>query len=408
MILVGTLLFPAPASAASSSNEHPWWEFQSIDTMKYSRDPSRSITNDPDFDQIIEKQVRDIAETGATHVGIATPYDEEFLPVLRRWVTAARRHDLKVWFRGNFSGWEGWFGYPRITRAQHLISTREFLQKNEDLFEEGDLFSACPECENGGPGDPRLNGDPEGHKKFLIEEYRVTREAFHRMGKNVQSNLHSMNGDVARLIMDEQTTAALGGIVTIDHYVHTPEKLAADIQEIAKKSKGKVILGEYGAPIPDIHGNQSPEEQAAWIQASLSKLATLPELIGVNYWVSVGGSTRLWNDDGTARPAAAELKKYFTPFVISGKIANSWNTPIKNAKISSTHKTVYTNSQGKFNLPALTDKATITVEAPGYAAQTLQLSAVNTSPQIDLLPQNPGLIYRFRVFFQKVITFFKG
>ena len=30
----------------------------------------------------------------------------------------------------------------------------------------------CNECENGGPGDPRHNGDVVGHRKFLIKEYK--------------------------------------------------------------------------------------------------------------------------------------------------------------------------------------------------------------------------------------------
>src|SRR3989304_760988 len=66
------------------------WPVQAIDTMKYSRDLAREKLNDPSFDAVIDEQVRIIAETGATHVAIATPYDEEFLPFLTRWVSAAR------------------------------------------------------------------------------------------------------------------------------------------------------------------------------------------------------------------------------------------------------------------------------------------------------------------------------
>ena len=46
--------------------------------MKYSRDLSREKLKDPSFDVVIDKQVKAIAETGATHVAISTPYDEEF------------------------------------------------------------------------------------------------------------------------------------------------------------------------------------------------------------------------------------------------------------------------------------------------------------------------------------------
>src|SRR5258708_13688548 len=52
------------------------WDFASIDTMKYSRDLSREKLQDPTFDQVISSQIKAIAQTEATHVPIATPYDD--------------------------------------------------------------------------------------------------------------------------------------------------------------------------------------------------------------------------------------------------------------------------------------------------------------------------------------------
>ncbi len=112
--------------------------------------------------------------------------------------------------------------------------------------------------------------------------------------------------------MDKETTRALGNMVVIDHYIKDPVKVTKDAQAIAKTSGGKVVLGEFGAPIPDIHGDLSEEDQAKWIEQALSAASKAPEIIGVNYWVSVGGSTRLWNDDGTRRKAADTVKNFFT------------------------------------------------------------------------------------------------
>lgn len=292
--------------------KEPYWQFRSVDTVKYSRDVAGQMIDQPEFDSVINEQVADIASLGATHVAIATPYDQRFVPFLERWVRAAREHNLKVWFRGNFAGWENWFGYDRISREEHKALLKEFIETNPGLFEDGDIFTSCPECENGGPGDPRLNGDPEGHKKFLIEEYQISIESFGKIGKKVNSGFYSMNFDVAKLIMDKATTQALGNIVVIDHYIKDPVKVTRDAQWIASTSGGKVVLGEFGAPIPDIHGNLSEEEQAKWIENGLSAASKAPEIIGVNYWVSVGGSTRLWNDDGTRRKAADVVKNFFT------------------------------------------------------------------------------------------------
>lgn len=275
----------------------------SIDTMKYSRDIAREKLNDILFDGVIDKQVADIAATGATHVSIGTPYDDEFLPFLKRWVAAARKYKLKVWFRGNLSGWEKWFNYPAINRDEHTAGIVRFIGANSDLFEDGDIFVTCNECENGGPGDPRFNGDVAGHRKFLIKEYEETKKAFEQIGKKVAANFNSMNGDVARLIMDRQTTKALGGIVVVDHYVRLPQVLANDLKNLADRSGGEIVLGEFGAPIPDIHGNMTDQEQADWVNEAMARIFQIPEVIAVNYWVNLGGSTSIWTESGEKTPA---------------------------------------------------------------------------------------------------------
>lgn len=297
---------------SSITSKTPLWEFRSVDTVKYSRDVAGQMIDDPSFDSVINEQVADIASLGASHIAIATPYDQRFVPFLERWVRAAREHKLKVWFRGNFSGWENWFGYDRIGREEHKKLLKEFIENNPGLFEDGDIFTSCPECENGGPGDPRLNGDPIGHKKFLIEEYQISNQSFGKIGKKVNSGFYSMNYDVAKLIMDKETTQALGNIVVIDHYIKDAAEVAKDAKEIAQMSGGKVVLGEFGAPIPDIHGDMTEEEQSKWIEEGLAEAAKTAEIIGINYWVNVGGSTRLWNDDGTRRKAADTIKTFYT------------------------------------------------------------------------------------------------
>lgn len=293
----------------------PIWAIRSIDTMKYSRDIAREKANDSSFDAVIETQVKNIADTGASHIAIATPYDEEFVPYLARWVQAARKHNLKVWFRGNFSGWEKWFDHPRITRSEHLDLTTQFITSNPSLFEDGDIFTPCPECENGGPGDPRMTRDIAGHRQFLIDSTRIGKDAFAVIGKKVEVGYHSMNYDVAMAVMDQDTTKAVGGIVAIDHYVKTGEKMVRDIDKLKELSGGKIFLGEFGTPIPDIHGMQTEAEQAQWIKETLDLLVLNRSVIGLNYWVSVGGSTKLWNDNGSAREAVSTLTSFYTRLV---------------------------------------------------------------------------------------------
>jgi hypothetical protein len=287
------------------------WEIQSIDTMKASRDQARKALKTPDYEKVVDQQMSEIADTGANYVAIGTPYDDEFSPVLKMWVKSARKYGLHIWFRGNFSGWEGWFGYPPMDRETHITKTREFILAHPTLFQDGDLFSSCPECENGAKLDTGNQTALTEYKAFLIADYQSTKQAFADINKNVESNFYAMNGHLATLIMDPETTQALDGLVVVDHYVKTPEQLASDIKALAAQSGGKVVLGEFGAPIPDIHGKMTEAEQKDWIEKSLMLMKDIPELRGINYWTSTGGSTALWSDGGKPRSAVDVMKTFY-------------------------------------------------------------------------------------------------
>jgi hypothetical protein len=353
-------------SASPNYLESRIWSIQSIDVMKYSRDLAKEKLGDLEFNKTIDNQINVIASTGATHVAIGVPYDEEFLPIMRRWVSSARNHNLKVWFRGNLSGWEGWFDFKKIDRATHTKMISEYIVKNADLFEDGDLFSSCPECENGGPGDPRHVGDVDGYRNFLVEQTDMVRQSFRKIGKEILPNLHSMNGDVARLVMDKETTAHVGGYVVVDHYVSTPEKLVGDLRDLAKQSGGSIILGEFGAPIPDIHGNMTEQQQAVWVSKALDLLAKERSVVGLNYWTSFGGSTKLWNDNGTERAAANVLRGHFKPAQFKSQVVTWFDIPVGRAQISEDGKDpIITDNRGYFSLP-LVEGSELTVTKRGF------------------------------------------
>ncbi|MEK7576506.1 MAG: carboxypeptidase-like regulatory domain-containing protein [Patescibacteria group bacterium] len=379
----------------SNSRVH-FWRTTSIDTSKYSRDLAREKLNDSSFDTIIEEQVRNIAETGATHVSINTPYDEEFVPYLTRWVEAARRHNINVWFRGNWSGWEEWFDYQRIFRDEHISKTEKFILAHRDLFKDGDIFTPCPECENGGPGDPRHNNDVVGHREFLIKEYSMTKSTFEVIGKSVRSNYNSMNADVARVVMDPLTTSALGGVVAVDHYVESPIEFARDVAEIATSSKGDIVVGEFGAPIPDIHGSMSAATQAAWIESALFELTKMPHVVGVNYWTAVGGSTEIWNSKMIARLAVDVLKNFYKPLKVNGFVKDELDRPIANAKISTKLREIRADQYGYFELPYYPKgDLTIEVEASGHSSTNSLISKPNQQFEIILVKTNKSMFDRF-------------
>ena len=157
-----------------------------------------------------------------------------------------------------------------------------------------------------------MTGDIVGHRQFLIDSTRVGRDAFAQIGKNAEVGYHSMNYDVAMAVMDKETTAAVGGIVAIDHYVGSIDRMIRDIQTIKEKSGGQIYLGEFGAHIPDLNGKMSEDEQADWLRDTLDLLIANKSVIGLNYWVNVGGSTQLWNKNGESRKAVEILTSYYT------------------------------------------------------------------------------------------------
>lgn len=389
-------LVGAWSKKADTTSHRPkqWWSVQSVDTMKYSRDLSREKIKSVTFDAVIDAQVKNIAETGATHVAIATPYDDEFIPMLTRWVAAARKYNLGVWFRGNFSGWEQWFDRPRMSRDDHLKQTLAFIHSNPDLFVDGDIFTACPECENGGPGDPRMTGDVDGFRLFMVTEHTAIASAFTDIGKRVTINYNSMNYDVASLVMDQATTSSMGGVVAIDHYVASPKKLAEDVTRLARASGGKIFLAEFGAPIPDIHGDMNDERQAQWLEEALYQLSTLPDLIGVNYWVNVGGSTQLWNSDNAPKSGVAVLTKYFKPKLIYGNVYDTSNKPIANAEVTTSHKSAKTDKSGQFSLPVLPSDTKIFINSENYADMETKIDESSDKINIIIRKVDRSLIAR--------------
>ena len=370
-----------------------FWQIQSIDTMKFSRDLAKERINDSRFDQVIAKQVSDIAQTKATHIAIGTPYDEEFTPFMRKWVIEARKNNLNVWFRGNLSGWEGWFGYPRIDRAAHVVGVENFILNNPDLFEDGDIFSACPECENGGPGDPRLTKDIEGHRTFLIEEYNVLKNSFKKIGKQVASNYYSMNGDIVDAVMDPQTARALDGIVVVDHYVLSPEILAADVERYAIQTGGKIVLGEFGAPIPDIHGKFTEEQQRDWIKNSLNLLSRSKVLIGINYWTNADSSTQLWRSDGTQNEAGKILSEFYDSKMVHGFVRDELDRPIADARVATEYSETTTNRFGYFELP-VAGLTKLSVVSDLYHQEEIVVERLDQSVNFKLVLKHEGPIFR--------------
>jgi hypothetical protein len=393
------ILVQQDRKAIVSKPTNKWWGMQSVDTVKYSRDLARAKVDDPEFTAVVDKQISEIANIGATHVAIGTPYDEEFVPFLTLWVNAARKYGLNVWFRGNFSGWEGWFEYEPIGKQEHLTKTKNFIVTNASLFEDGDIFTSCTECENGSIGDPRYDVDVEVYRRFIIDEYQLAKDCFEVIGKKVASNYYPMNGDVAYLVMDRKTTRALDGVVVLDHYVKEPKRVANDIREIALNSGGEVVLGEFGAPIPDIHGQMTENQEAEWIRHTFNELTNVEGLVGINYWTSSGGSTELWRNN-KSREAVGIMESFYSPVTITVRVLNELGKPVKNAEIIAGIKRAEVNRNGEGEIIIIPSISKLSVKANSYKERSLDIAEINESVEIVLEKEQENIIFKIqRLFF---------
>lgn len=363
--VIALFLFAVCTRFAGTIHAEGFWQIQSIDTMKFSRDISR----EPDILSRIPKFVDKVASLHPTHIAVATPYDEEFYPVLKKWVDEARSHNLKIWFRGNFSSWEGWFGYPKFKDyKEHHTKTYAFITKHPELFAAGDIFTPAPEPENGGLGDPRGSKEKTVlFQQFLVDSYNSCSQAMSKIGVEVKCGYFSTNGDVARESLTPDVVKQIGGVVVIDHFVKTPQKLAADILSLAKKYNAKIVLGEVGAPIPDIHGKMTEFEQASYIQDTLSEVLKLGDTVeGINYWTAFGGSTLLF-DEKTMDPrrVADVVSSFFAPPELTGVITDQFGLRIQNAKISALSGSMvrYSQKDGQYKLPLPGKLTTVTIDA---------------------------------------------
>jgi hypothetical protein len=305
----------------------PFWPDRSIDTMKVSRDMARRLlkeleqgNNPSHLPFMLEK----IKAANANMVAFGTPYDQEFIPLLAWEIQAAQDHGLNVFLRGNFSGWEGWFDYPKFTEPdQHHRLTRDFIINNPHLFVANGLskikyFSPAPEPENGFDNVWASDTTKQLFHDWLITSYQNTTAALEEIGANHTRVVYSFNGDVAQIIPLEIINSDYP--LLIDHYISDVNRYRTDISGLSRQYEGAPVgLGEIGAPIPDIHGEMTEPEQAEFIRQMLTVLTESKLLIPIiNYWhlfdphdKNQSRSTALLNSDGTERLAYQVIQEFY-------------------------------------------------------------------------------------------------
>ncbi|GEM_PF-790491 len=349
-----------PLSAFSFSNffpaskkVEPLWPIECVDTMKYSRDKAREWAKRTKLQTYIDYDIKMVKESGANCIAIDTAYDEEFVPFLKKWVESARAAGLKIWFRGNMSAWEGWFNYKKYTDIKdHHKDIRTFVTKHPDLFEDGDIFTPVHEPENGLPNIWETEARKEAYRQFISDSYDKCVESFNEIGVSVSCNYFSTSGHIGLGVITPELAQKLGFVV-VDYYVSDPRQMEKDIQALHERLGVKVVLGEFGAPIPDINGTFTKEEQAQFVKDLLEVFYRNRDIIqGINYWVLSDGSTSLLDTKGDPKPVYSVLQDYFEPIEVHGTVEDKTGKSIEGAVVSleAFGRTATTSGDGVFSI----------------------------------------------------------
>ena len=145
-----------------------------------------------------------------------------------------------------------------------------------------------------------------------------------------------------------------------------------------------MVIGEFGAPIPDINGAMTEDQQATFVDKLMQELVTnRSKVVGINYWDLYDGSTALINPDESPRKVAAVIKKYYDPTIIQGTITDQLDKPIANASVKTDDgaaETV-TDKNGNYFFPTAASSVTIIVN-DGKDSTTATIQNIPTSQTI--------------------------
>jgi hypothetical protein len=287
--------------------------------MKVTQD----VLQNPLTPQQIETWVSEAAKFHLTHIAISVPYDSvpgtDADRYAQAWIDTIRRHGLCVWHRRKPLAWEG-MGVKKAQRPDmYLPFIAEYIRNHKDYFAECDIFTPIPEPQNGGiegintcyQNVCQFKKTTDWHaaapfNQWLREAISVSRAAFAQIGLNtVKIGYYGFDGYIAagianpdwNGIIEDETIAAMGNIITIDHYQYaTCTRMADDLTQIETRYPGvKIVIGEWGT-IPNI-GNcpNFRDDPVAEVSETMTAFER-PSVIGVNYWHGGwGGREALWD-----------------------------------------------------------------------------------------------------------------
>lgn len=320
------------------------WSITSVDTMKDSRDTCFPVTSQMSALDIAQG-VNLCAGLNVTHITCDVFYD--YPDYMALWVAAIRSTGKNIWFRPHWNAWEGNNGVSAtMTPAQYITATVAFIQAHPTFFASGDILDMCSEADNSPYwvatyGANYTNGAPNtatnAFNQYHLDLKSNCDAALNGVGvTGVITGIHTLNSFWAKTIASwyPATVRALG-YCAMDSYPEgsntTPSVCAAarlaELQTVANARPGvNIVIGELG------YSNSvsvTDQNQADVLAAECAAIATIPQIVGMNYWCAQGtetsgGHTHLFNGVRGAwsyRPAALTLRDFYFQQLQGGQSA---------------------------------------------------------------------------------------
>lgn len=258
-------------------------------------------------------------DLGINFVSLAVPYDN--VTKYTNYVTDARSKGFKVWHRSHWNNWQGDNSAAADLSAQnYLDQTYDFIVNNPTLFQNGDMFGTCVECNNAdgvnstGPFRTAGSFSFSKYNAFLKDQVRYANAAFKSIGKTIYTwpisfslSLMNLNGQAldsgdggnSSGLGNADIVNYFGGILTIDHYLSNAyrfndstkywDRYSSDLDKIhAAFPDCKIMIGEWG-----YHTTVavSAGEKHGMFEQLVNVLKSKSYIIGVNFWVHMGSNT---------------------------------------------------------------------------------------------------------------------
>lgn len=275
----------------------------------------------------VNHHINALSSINTTHITVAGFMD--YPSSVAKWVTAIRSISKKVWFRLTWDHWQGAHGFDAdMSPSTYTTDTVSFIENNATLFENGDIFEFALEPAVGSPhwnntyGNDWSSGDGQdaidgraAYNSFVSGGIEAITTIFNTIEKS--GVITSMNSEVTNVVKDvytQNTVDAMSALCIDFHPEGSDENITTNlnlhINEIEAIKTAWPHKNIIYSEISYCNDHEVADElQKNTLTAYFNYISGESQIVGVNYWQSVGSNSagvRLISGDKGAWNTARE------------------------------------------------------------------------------------------------------